>query len=502
MPDALAIRPALLTVAFLLLRVASGAIVAQPGYTDAYYYIDVASRLARGLGLTADFVWAPLELGPLPVASHRFWMPLASTLQAVGIAGVGGLVGEFRAAQATVILVAAFVPPVTYLLARSLGAAPRTALVALALAGLGGLFAPAWVTLDGFAVAALLGGLFFLAFARAAQGSWRAGALAGLLVGLLYLARAEAALFGLALIALVAAPRTRTAGIAGSGVALAIGAAWMARDLSLGIPSDYASRTTFLARYADFFALGNVATVASVPLGDSIGARAAALATNAATFASAFGYLLLVPLAVALRALWPRPEVRAWAVLALVLFLAESLVWTLHSVRGSYFHSLAALYAFGLAAAAVGAERLLTPRTASAGALWTWGTLLLFAVLSIGALQGWDAAFNAVYRERAAAVEAIPSGSFLALDAAAWRWISGRTVLFTPSDGLDAAACVVNVPDPHATAVVIEASHFAAYDGIYEGGARPDWLGPPIVRGNVKIFPVVSATRCGVSFGR
>ena len=486
-----------LSIGGLVARVASMAVVSTPGYTDAYYYADVATRLARGLGLTADFVWGPLELGPLPVASHRFWMPLASVLQAAGIAPLGGLIGDFRAAQIVLVIIAAFVPPAAYVCARALGATERAALVALVIVGLGGLFAPAWVTLDGFAVAALLGTLFFLAYARAAMGSWRAGAVAGLLVGLLYLARAEAALFGLAFVALVVAPRTRGAGIAGALVALAIGGAWLARDLSLGAPAGYVERTMLLTRYPDFFALNGATSTASA--GDIVGARAQALVTNAATFASAFAYLLVVPLTFGIRGLWARPEVRAWSVLVVVVFAAESLVWTLHSVRGSYFHSLAAFYGFGVAIAVAGGERLLASRSNAAPA-WTAGALLVVAVMSGFAVQGWAAAFGT--GERAAALDAIPAGSFLALDAAAWRWISGRTVLFTPSEGIDAAACVANVPDPHATAIVLEAAHFPSYDDLYHGGARPSWLGPPIERGTVKIFPIVRAAPCAIGFGR
>ena len=74
-------RLALLTLVLVAVRIGSAFVVAQPGYTDAYYYADVASRFARGLGLTADFVWSPIELGALPVVSHRFWMPLATVLQ-------------------------------------------------------------------------------------------------------------------------------------------------------------------------------------------------------------------------------------------------------------------------------------------------------------------------------------------------------------------------------------------------------------------------------------
>ena len=87
-----------MSVAALIVRIASAVVVAQPGYTDAYYYSAVASRLAHGDGLTTDFIWNFLEapnFAPLPVASHRFWVPLATTLQA------GGITGTFPATRRT-----------------------------------------------------------------------------------------------------------------------------------------------------------------------------------------------------------------------------------------------------------------------------------------------------------------------------------------------------------------------------------------------------------------
>src|SRR5204863_7592234 len=227
-------------------------------------------------GFTADFTccshaW-PL-LVPLPVAGHLFWMPLAAVVRATAIAVLVPLLGTFRSAQAAIVAVAAFVPAVAYAAARSIGASSRAALVAAALAGLGGgAFAPAWVTLDSFAIAALIGTMFFIAFARAATGDLRAGAICGLLVGLLFLARAEGALFGVGLLALAMRPSSRAAGVAGSAVALAIGAAWLMRGVALGGSPDLLGRTLFLARYEDFFAItptgtADLATIVTTRLG-------------------------------------------------------------------------------------------------------------------------------------------------------------------------------------------------------------------------------------------
>jgi hypothetical protein len=486
------------SVAALVVRVASAIVVAQPGYTDAYYYSVVASRLAHGEGLSADFIWNFLEapdFAALPVASHRFWVPLATTLQAGGIALLGGFLGEFRAAQAAVIAVAAFLPAATYAAARSLDVSSRYALAAAAVVGLGGVFAPGWVAADSFAPAALIGTLFFIAFARAARGSLAAGALSGVLVGLLYLARAEGALFGLALLALAFRPASRRAGTIGSAVALAIGGAWFARDLSLGA-GDLLARSMLLVRYEDFFRIAPpTASEFLSTLPDVVVAKAAAVVTNASTALFAF-FVLLGPLAaVSSWRLRARPDVRAWSSLLVLVFLAQSLLWTLHSTRGSYLHSLAAFFPFGIALAAVGAERALARRVATARRLWVAGALVLAVVPSGGALVEWDASFNVLARTRAAAFDAIPPGPFMAIDAAAWRYLSGRSVIVTPAE-LDWGLCAALQYGAHS--IVLESVHFRAWDALYAGTDRPPWLGPPVVRDTIKIFPVVGDIGCSV----
>jgi hypothetical protein len=498
-PDVAAIRPLLIvSVAALAVRIASAFVVAQPGYTDAYYYSVVASRLAHGEGLTADFIWNFLEapdFQALPIASHQFWVPLVTTLQAGGIALLGGLLGEFRAGQAAVIAVAAFLPAVAYFAARSLDVSSRYALGAAAIVGLGGLFAPGLVATDSFAPAALIGTLFFLAFARAAGGSVRAGALSGLLVGLLYLARAEGALFGLALLALAARQVSRRAGAIGSAVALAIGGLWFARDLGLGA-GDLLARSMLLVRYEDFFRITPSTTSefwGALP--DVLAAKGSALVTNATTAVFAF-FVLLGPLAaVSSWRLRSRPDVRAWACLLVLVFLAQSLLWTLHSTRGSYFHSLAAFFPFGIALAAAGAERVLAPREARVSRLWATGALVLAVALSAGSLVQWDVAFNAATRTRTAVLDAIPPGPFMAIDAAAWRYLSGRQVIVTPAE-FDLGLCLGMRYG--ARSIVLEAAHFREWDALYVGSTSSPLLGSPVVRDTIKIFPISDNAGCSI----
>ena len=485
-----------LSLALVVFRVLSAAfVVTQPGFTDAYYYVDVARRLAHGQGLTADFIWNFLEaprFDALPVASHRFWMPLATVVQATGIAALEPVLGTFRSAQAAIIAVAAFVPAAAYLAARSIGASSRAALVAAALAGLGGFaFAPAWVTLDSFAIAALIGTLFFVAFARAAVGDVRAGAIAGGLVGLLFLARAEGALFGVALVALALRRSSRASGLAGSAVALAIGLAWLARGLALpGSPAIALVKGVFLVRYEDFFALTPSGTA---DLATLIGLRLAALGSDLVVALVALLLFLVVPLFLGLRAGWRLPAVRAFATLALLIYVAEGVVWPLHATRGSYFHSLAAFFPFAMALVALGGETWLARLDLTARRLATYGTLLAVLALAVFGLTNWDASFNEGYRARVAALDLIPPGPFLAIDAAAWRWISDRSVILTPADGPNEAACVAVAY--RVQTLVLEPAHFSAYQALYDGDLS-GWFGRRAEQGGIHVYSLSGSPGC------
>jgi len=112
----------------------------------------------------------------------------------------------------------------------------------------------------------------------------------------------------------------------------------------------------------------------------------------------------------------------------------------------------------------------------------------------------WDATFGANARSRAAALDAIPTGPFMAIDAAAWRSLSGRPVMITPAETASAVlrssdVCQIAVRYG-ARALVLEAAHFAGYDSIYNGDVRPSWLGPPTVRDTIKIFPIYADGGC------
>ena len=156
-------------------------------------------------------------------------------------------------------------------------------------------------------------------------------------------------------------PVSRRAGIVGALVALVIGSAWLARGLSLGESPDLLSRTVLLARYEDFFAVFPSSTL---DLGTAVGQRVSALGTDLLIALVSLLFFLAAPLAMGIRAGWRLPAVRAFAALALGLYVVEAMVWPLHATRGSYFHSLAAFYPFAMALVALGGDTWLVRRFA------------------------------------------------------------------------------------------------------------------------------------------
>ena len=92
----------------LVSRIATAAVVTQPGYPDPAYYFDVAKNLASGHGFTEDFIFMYLTPATSVVhPSNFYWMPLTSIIIAPFLAlfGIG-----WRIAQIPIILLSASLP--------------------------------------------------------------------------------------------------------------------------------------------------------------------------------------------------------------------------------------------------------------------------------------------------------------------------------------------------------------------------------------------------------
>ena len=208
--------------------------------------------------------------------------------------------------------------------------------------------------------------------------------------------------------------------------------------------------------------------------------------TNLVTFLFAFGLLLVPGLARALWSRWSRPDVRAYAGLLALVFLLESLVFTLHSTRGSYFHSLAAFFPFGVALGVVGTHDLL--RSTEGRRLAAAAGIVAAVIVSTFSVSQWDISFNTAYRERVALVERLPAGGIMAIDAAAWRWIAHRPAVVTPAN-LDFCA-IGYAADLDVMTLVLERVHFTSYDPLYRGAVTYEYIGPPVQVGDFRLYRV------------
>jgi hypothetical protein len=180
----------------LAFRIATALPLAQPGYMDAAYSMHIAGNLARGRGLSEEFLWNYLDQpSGIPHPSNLYWMPLSSFL----IAPLYALFGaSYRVAQIPFILASALLPLFALYLTRKIfardperesrGYAWLAALFTL----FSGFYTIYWVSPDNFAVFALTGSIALYLIGRGIESnSSRYFFLAGLFAGLSHLSRAD-----------------------------------------------------------------------------------------------------------------------------------------------------------------------------------------------------------------------------------------------------------------------------------------------------------------------
>lgn len=184
----------LLFLAAFLLVVLVGLAHEQPLYMDAQYYFVQASRLAAGDGLTEPYIWNYLNPpDTIPHPAFDYWMPLTSLLAVLGIK-VLAFLAPFRAAQVVLGLVYGLVAVFTYQLGRENfdAAWQRVGLGLLIL--LPAFYLPFIATTDAFTINMLLGAVFFLLLKKDDLPSWKALAVGGV-AALFHLTRADGLLW-------------------------------------------------------------------------------------------------------------------------------------------------------------------------------------------------------------------------------------------------------------------------------------------------------------------
>lgn len=473
----------------LLVRFATALLFHQPGYTDAYYYANVAESLWRGQGFREDYIWnylgRPLTGSATGNPSSLYWMPFTSVL----IYGAYLLGGgpSFLAAQLPGILLSALMAPLTFYLATTIfghdSRGRRYGWLAGLLVIFSGIYAGYFVQADNFAPFALCSFAFLLCATQALQrlaagepGVYRRAALAGVLAGLAYLTRVD----GLILLAVpfLAAllqlsrlkphfPQAIKAALLMLGLFALVVSPWLWRNLAVSgqIFPGGGLKVLFWREYNDFFSyrkpldlpyyLNLTEPAANWGLGPLLLSKLSALVENllvvgrGALFLTPFFIIGLFSAEKEKPRLWRRPEFQPFLVYTLLLYLAMSLAFTFPGTRGSLFHSSGGLLPYIFLVCLAGLDRAIAwlgkfsrPKaTASRQRVYGWLVVAAFACLSVGLTFGmlgnWDKDYNELKPVAAwfEAHEKPDTVTMLPLGPAFW-YLAHRPSVATASDPL------------------------------------------------------------------
>ncbi len=486
----------------------------DPGYPDSFYYVDVGRALAAGHGLNVDFVWIFAEVGGklpdpavLPVPSNAHWLPLASFIQAPLVA----LMGPTAIASALpMVFVGSLAAPLTWAIARDVGAS-RT--VTLGAAVLGAIPAAGTVFMaqpENFAIfQPLVAATLWLA-ARGLRGDTRAYAAAGFLVGVASIARNDAYLLGGAVGLIFVIDRLRAwrggrrptlpfaAALACLGLFLLVIGPWWYRQLAVfGSISPTATSGTalWLTEYRQWNSITAVTTFDAFMaqgIGPILASRFLGLVAAVANFAVIIGSVVLVPFIV--WGAWLRrrsDHFLPWFLYVLIMFAGATLIFPLHVPGGAFIHSAVGMapHAYILAlegvVGMVGAVARRRPawQPQVAGPLFSWvivGLVVATAALYAPIVQrAWDD--NRIPRLALAAELdrlAVPATDrLMSIDAGGYKYSTGRPGVVTPDDPIDTIRAVAQAYDIRwlvleRGAVVEALQHVLADDD------RPAWIGP------------------------
>ena len=357
----------------LVVGLITAGLTRQPGYTDAYYYLNAAARIAHGQGLTDAALWTYIGAPPgLPAPAFLYWMPFASLLESVSVFFVGGIVGVFHAGQIVGLVGAVLLSGIGYQFGIQIVGTRRAGMLAGLLTIFSGFFVPYWTNTDTFAIYAVVGSVALWCIGNGrATGQNRWWIAAGVLAGLAHLTRADGLLFVIVL--LIAALWGQFGSLKRGWWPAMIGllfyvltmTPWAIRNLNEigsimpvgGFQSAWFSSYDQIAAYpagaslADFLATGLPAIVQT---------RVTALALNLQTFIAVEGLIVLTPLL--LLALWRRrldPKLSGLIIYALGLHGLMTVIFALPGMRGGLLHSAAALVPYWAALGVVGLDDLL-----------------------------------------------------------------------------------------------------------------------------------------------
>jgi hypothetical protein len=488
----------------------------DPAYPDSSYYVDVARALAAGQGLNVDFVWIFAEVGGklpdpavLPIPSNAHWLPLASFIQAPFV----WVLGPTAIASALpMVLIGSLAAPLTYFIARDVGASRTVQLGAGVLAALPAAGLVFMAQPENFAIfQPLVAATLWLA-ARGLRGSTRSYVLSGLLVGLASIARNDAFLLGAAVGLVWVIDRVRAwrggrapqlpfaAAVGCLGLFLLIAGPWWLRQLTtFGSISPTASGGTalWLTEYRQWNSITadvSLQGFLAQGLGPIVTTRVLGFIAAAANFAVIIGSVVLVPLI--LIGAWVRrrsDDFLPWFLYAGILFAGATLVFPLHVPGGAFIHSAVGLgphaYILALEAVAVSVGWIAKRRPAwdpkTAVPLFSWAVVVF--VVASGLLYApivhavWDRDRQA--REALAAelvrLDISPDDRLFTIDAGGYKYYTGHPGVVTPDDPLDTLHAVAAAYGLR-WLVLERGAVVEAFEPVLTDDARPPWIGKAV----------------------
>jgi hypothetical protein len=375
--------------------------VTGPGYTDVYYHLNAATRLASGEGLTDAYLWTYIGApDTLPAPSHLYWLPLTSVIAALGMRLLDAP-GNYGVAQLPFTIMFAGTVYVGFWLGGRLGGSRRHAWIAGLVTLFSGFYVRFWGAIDTFAPYALAGSLCLALLGLGAQTDHTQSfsrmalsfALAGVFAGLAHLTRADGVLLlvvGWACILWLAVVerRDRFALLLASGILLTAAYAlvmlpWFIRNWNaIGSPMPLGgAQTIWLTSYDDIFSYppdSAPATFFAEGINTLFTTRWEALSNNLGTFVAVEGFVVMTPLM--LVGLWLRRRdsfLQGFWLYALGLHITMTFVFPFPGYRGGLLHSAAALVPWWAALGSIGLDATVE-WIARRRRRWTAGTAKTF----------------------------------------------------------------------------------------------------------------------------
>jgi dolichyl-phosphate-mannose-protein mannosyltransferase len=501
----------------LAVRLALVVAFPDPAYVDSAYYVDAAQQIAAGHGFNVDFIWIFAEVGGkipanpvLPVPSFAHWMPLASIVQVpfIWLLGPTGFASALPFA-----LLGSTAAPLTWAIARDAGAGRLVAVGAGILIAIPGLMTIFVAQPDNFGLyQPLVAGALWMA-ARGLKGHPRSFVLGGLLVGLATLSRNDGVLVGAVLGLTFLYDRWRAWRSGGSRapaipwsaamgcVALffVVMAPWWIRQLvvfgSLS-PSTASGKVLFIRDIGEWNSMtmpANLNHLLGMGLGPLVMTRLGGFVAAVGIFTTLVANGLLLPLMVI--GGWARrrsADFGPYFAYAAILFVFSAIVSAVHVPGGTFIHSAVALaphaYILALEGIAVAVAWVAARRPAwnreAATKLFTAFTVGFVVLVAIpGSLATWRIWDNVRVGRQAVAAAldlagAAPDARIMTIDAAGYRYWTGRGGVVSPNDPIET---IQQVADAYGIEwLVIEPGNSVAALAPVVAGARPQWIGPPV----------------------